>query len=87
MTATHPPPAVSAGRARAVSEVDGTKIRWLRTTRVQKTQAELAVLVGISRAEISHLENGKRKPLVVTFASLCRSLDCEPWEILAGGQP
>lgn len=76
--------ATSAGRARAVEGVSGSRLRRLRTTRVRLTQAELAKLVGISRAEISHLENGKRAPLVKTFDRLCRALACDPSELLDG---
>lgn len=78
-------PSTSAGRARAVDGVDGARIRRLRTTRVRLTQAELASLVGISRAEISHLENGKRAPLVRTFDKLCKALSCDPSELLDNG--
>ncbi len=73
---TAPPIRISAGRARAVDGVSGAKLRQLRTTRVRLTQAELAAAVGISRAEVSHLENGKRAPLVHTFDKLCEVLGC-----------
>lgn len=73
---------ISAGRARAVGGVSGEKLRFLRTTKVRLTQAQLAAEVGISRAEVSHLENGKRAPLVKTFDRLCTVLGCEPGELL-----
>lgn len=79
------PVQTSAGRARAVEGVSGARLRRLRTTRVRLTQAELAALVGISRAEISHLENGKRAPLVKTFDKLCAALSCEAKELLENG--
>lgn len=73
---------ISAGRARAVDGVSGAQLRRLRTTRARLTQAQLAEKVGISRAEVSHLENGKRAPLVKTFDRLCTVLGCEPDELL-----
>jgi transcriptional regulator with XRE-family HTH domain len=79
---TAPPTRISAGRARAVEGVSGAALRRLRTTRVRLTQAELAQAVGISRAEVSHLENGKRAPLVHTFDKLCEVLGCDAEELL-----
>jgi putative transcriptional regulator len=52
------------------------------------TQAELAERVGISRGEISHLERGRRQPLVTTLRRLCEVLKCEPGDLITSeGNP
>lgn len=45
-----------------------TNLKRLRETLIG-TQSQLAKLVGIGRPEVSHLENGKRKP---TYETLCK---------------
>jgi putative transcriptional regulator len=74
-----------AGRSRAVPGFDPERLRFLRMSKAMLTQAQLAELVGISRGEISHLERGRRKPLVTTLRALCEALDCGPGELLTTG--
>jgi putative transcriptional regulator len=71
-----------AGRSRAVPGFDPVRLRNLRCSRAMLTQAELADLVGISRGEISHLERGRRQPLVTTLRRLCEVLECEPGDLI-----
>lgn len=49
------------------------RIRALRETQ-GLTQAELALYVGISRATLIAIEQGKRMPKIVTLTKICRRL-------------
>jgi len=65
-----------ASRTRAVPGFDADRLRTLRH-RAMLTQAELASHAGISRGAVSHLEKGRRQPMVTTLRGLCLALDCE----------
>ena len=64
-----------AGRSRAVPGFDPARLRHLRMHRAMLTQKELAQLAGISRGAVSHLEQGRRQPMVTTLRGLCQALD------------
>jgi DNA-binding Xre family transcriptional regulator len=80
----------AAANTRGRGIFSGEELRRLRTQKVVLTQEELgkAMLAltghGVSRGELSHLENGRRQPLVKTLAALCEVLGCEPGELMQG---
>lgn len=61
----------------------GIRIRKLREAR-QKTQAQLAAQLSISREQLSKLENGTRYPSVITLAELARCCGVSADYILFG---
>jgi transcriptional regulator with XRE-family HTH domain len=71
------------GRSRAVPGFDSAKLRYLRRSRAMLTQKELADLAGISRGAVSHLEQGRRQPMVTTLRALCSALDCDPGDLIS----
>jgi len=73
------------GRSRAVPGFDAARLRYLRCTRAMLTQKELAIRAGISRGAVSHLEQGRRKPMVTTLRGLCLALDCDPGDLIIEG--
>lgn len=72
-------------RSRAVAGFDASRLRTLRCNHAMLTQAELAQRTGISRGEISHLERGRRQPLVTTLRALCEALECRPEDLITEG--
>lgn len=50
----------------------------LRRIRVAKniSQDELALLAGVERAYVGHIERGKKNPTVQTLAKLAEALNC-----------
>jgi transcriptional regulator with XRE-family HTH domain len=56
------------------STVDGAKLRAARR-RARLTQADLAVLIGVSKQSVSLLELGRRRPRPGTLARLAAVLD------------
>lgn len=50
----------------------------LRRQQIKKTQEEIAKESGITRAYISMLEGGKRKPRVITISKLSKALGVKP---------
>lgn len=75
---THP-----ASRSRAVPGFDSAKLRHLRIAHAMLTQAELARAAGISRGAVSHLEQGRRQPMVTTLRGLCLALNCDPGDLIS----
>ncbi len=73
------------GRSRAVPGFDAARLRYLRLSKAMLTQAELAERAGISRGAVSHLEQGRRKPMVTTLRGLCLALHCDPGDLLIEG--
>ncbi|MFI3904735.1 helix-turn-helix domain-containing protein [Ochrobactrum sp. S1502_03] len=51
----------------------------LRRIRVAKniSQDELALLAGVERAYVGHIERGKKNPTIQTLAKLAHALNCE----------
>lgn len=51
----------------------------LRRIRVSKniSQEELALLAGVERAYVGHIERGKKNPTIQTLAKMAEALDCE----------
>jgi transcriptional regulator with XRE-family HTH domain len=49
----------------------------LRDIRVLKriTQADLAILVGVTQAEISSIENGRYRPNEMKVKAICKAMD------------
>lgn len=56
----------------------------LRRIRVSKniSQEELALLAGVERAYVGHIERGKKNPTIQTLAKLAKVLNCEVYEFL-----
>lgn len=78
----------SAGRSRAIGNLDPHELKRWRTQVRMLSQVELANAAGLSRGEISHLETGKRQPLATTLRRLCVALECEPADLLTrNGRP
>ena len=67
---------------RAVREFDGLALLRLRRARLLM-QEELAVMSGVSRGEIGHLERGHRKPTLRTLRNLAAALEVDAGELLA----
>ncbi len=57
-----------------------TQLRELRD-RASLSQGELAERAGVSRATITDLERGKRKPQPKTRRKLAEALGVEPYEL------
>lgn len=55
----------------------------LRRIRVAKniSQDELALLAGVERAYVGHIERGKKNPTIQTVAKLATALECEYCEL------
>lgn len=51
----------------------------LRRIRVAKniSQDELALLAGVERAYVGHIERGKKNPTIQTLAKIAGALDCQ----------
>lgn len=51
----------------------------LRRIRVAKniSQDELALLAGVERAYVGHIERGKKNPTILTLNKLAKALDCK----------
>ena len=64
--------------------VDGKKIKHLRETKEPKmTQMNLAVLTGIQPSELSRIETGDKKNLVIdTLGKIADALGVKPGELL-----
>ena len=50
----------------------------LRRIRVSKniSQEELALLAGVERAYVGHIERGKKNPTILTIEKLAKALNC-----------
>ncbi len=65
------------------TEVDGAKLRRLRTERAL-SQEDLERVTGIAASTISNLERGKRGAQHRTLRRLAEALDVEPRELMKG---
>lgn len=54
----------------------GKKIRELRKER-RMTLEDLSKATGLTKGHLSFLENGKKKPRVITVYKICNALKCE----------
>ncbi|MFW6341395.1 MAG: helix-turn-helix domain-containing protein [Halothiobacillaceae bacterium] len=54
----------------------GERIRLLRENQ-SMTQAELASMISVSSAVVSHYETGKREPSLSAFRRICAALRCD----------
>lgn len=61
----------------------GTRIK-IRRKELRMKQGELAELLGISNNHMSSIENGRQKPSMDTFISICVFLDVSPDYLLLG---
>lgn len=59
----------------------GIRIKTLRMMS-QLTQEELAAKIGISAAEMSHYETGRRDMPALKLAQICDVLECDPKALL-----
>lgn len=59
----------------------GIRIKTLRMMS-QMTQEELAAKIGISAAEMSHYETGRRDMPALKLAQICDVLECDPKALL-----
>jgi DNA-binding XRE family transcriptional regulator len=80
-----PEPATARPGGRTVTEFDGTCLRALRRDR-RLMQDELALMAGVSRGEIGHLERGHRKPTLRTLRNLEKALEVPAGTMLANGK-
>jgi transcriptional regulator with XRE-family HTH domain len=61
------------------------RVAWnLRRLRVAKgiSQDELAMIAGLERAYVGHLERGGKNPTIVTLEKLATALECGETEFL-----
>ena len=65
------------------TEVDGAKLRRLRTERAL-SQEDLERMTGITASTISNLERGKRSAQHRTLRRLAEALGVEPRELIKG---
>lgn len=72
-------------RPRSVPGFSSQALRHWRRVKAMLTQAELAEAAGISRGAVSHLEQGRRQPMVTTLRGLCVALDCDPEDLITEG--
>lgn len=56
------------------NEILGDRLRYLRT-QSQRTQADIAKYLGITRAAYSHFENGRNEPSGSTLVKLANYFD------------
>ena len=66
---------------KALDRKIGRNVSALRN-RKRISQLELSSLIGISRASISNIENGRHTLTVHMMIKMCQELDCTPNEIL-----
>jgi DNA-binding XRE family transcriptional regulator len=73
---------------RTVEGFDGDHLRELRQGGAPGghwlTQYQLGQLAGRSRGEIGHLENGHRRPTIVTLNAIADALGVRPSELIRG---
>jgi DNA-binding Xre family transcriptional regulator len=64
--------------------VDGNKIKHIRETKEPRmTQMQLAILTGIQPSELSRIETGDKKNLVIeTLGRIAKALDVKPGDLL-----
>ncbi|MBX3532705.1 MAG: helix-turn-helix transcriptional regulator [Rhizobiaceae bacterium] len=62
-------------------QVVGANVRRLRL-QAGLTQRAVADLMGVDRAYVSSLEQGKRNPTVVTLWHISAAIGCEPIDLL-----
>jgi len=76
---------------RTVGDFDGDRLRTLRCGGAPGglwlTQEMLGKLAGKSRGAIGHLENGHRKPTIVTLNAIADALGVSPSELTTNGGP
>jgi transcriptional regulator with XRE-family HTH domain len=67
-----------AGRAAMIEETRKQVGERIRLAREQQgySQAELGHDLGLSEAEVQHLEQGETPLILATLGNLCRALDC-----------
>ena len=74
---------------RTVEAFDGDRLRQLRhggaPGGIWLTQQQLGDLAGKSRGAIGHLENGHRKPTIVTLNAIADALGVTPSELTTKG--
>ncbi|WP_370627089.1 helix-turn-helix transcriptional regulator [Pseudochrobactrum sp. Wa41.01b-1] len=47
------------------------------------SQEELALLAGVERAYVGHIERGKKNPTILTIEKLVVALGCEAYELFS----
>jgi DNA-binding XRE family transcriptional regulator len=71
---------------RTVEGFDGDRLRALRQGGAPGghwlTQLQLGQLAGRSRGEVGHLENGHRRPTIVTLNAIADALGVRPSELI-----
>lgn len=69
-------------------ETIGDRIKYLRKTKLNKTQKEFGDCLGLKPNSISDIENGKNNPTQQTIKAICREFAIyEDWLINGTGGP